>query len=103
MRYNRVMTHITADTLDTLATLSALELSQEEASSLSSDIERILTYIDQLAELDTDGVEPTYQVTGLQNVWREDTPGSSDLPREQLLELAGENVTNDQIKVPKVL
>lgn len=97
------MTHITADTLDSLAALSALELTKEESVSLSDDIERILTYIDQLAELDTDGVEPTYQVTGLQNVWRLDEEVAPELTREQLLELANENVSNEQIKVPKVL
>ena len=33
----------------------------------------ILGYVEQLAELDTSGVEPTYQVTALENVWRNDT------------------------------
>lgn len=99
------MTHITAQTLEQLASLSALELSAEETTLFANDIERILTYVDQLAELDTDGVEPTYQVTGLHNVWREDeaTVGHDELARDDLLKLAKENVANNQIKVPKVL
>lgn len=103
MRYNEVMKHVTTKTLQQLAKLSALELSSEEIDGFSEDIEQILEYIDQLAELDTEGVAPTYQVTSLSNVWREDEVDNSLLSRETLLELAHENATNNQIKVPKVL
>lgn len=97
------MTHITADMLAQLATLSALELTPQETDSLSGDIERILTYIDQLAELDTDGVEPTYQVNNVQNVWRADEVDHGQVNRETLLQLAGDQVSAGQVKVPKVL
>lgn len=97
------MTHITNETLQQLANLSALELSSDECSELSKDLERILSYVDQLAELDTDGVKPTYQVTGLSNVWREDEVDQTLPARETLLELAGENTSSSQVKVPKVL
>ena len=64
-------------------------------------MEKIVEYINQLGELDTSGVEPTYQVTGLENVWREDEvqPG---ITRDELLELAPEK-QNNQVKVPQVL
>ena len=52
-------------------------------------------------ELDTSGVEPTYQVTGLENVWREDEV-QSGISRDELLELAPEK-QNNQVKVPQVL
>lgn len=103
MRYNEVMRHVTADTLQQLAKLSALELSQEEVGDFSNDIEQILGYIDQLADLQTDGVEPTYQVTGLSNVWRQDKVDEELLSRESLLELTQGNASNNQIRVPKVL
>jgi aspartyl-tRNA(Asn)/glutamyl-tRNA(Gln) amidotransferase subunit C len=54
-----------------------------------------------LGELDTTGVEPTYQVTGLKNVWHEDTI-KEQLPREKLLTLASD-VKGNQVKVPRVL
>lgn len=41
-------------------------------SSLQQDLAGIVEYIEQLSELDTSGVEPTYQVSENQNVWRED-------------------------------
>ena len=47
------------------------------------------------------GVEPTYQVTGLSNVWREDEV-QAGIPVEELLDLAPEK-QNNQVKVPQVL
>lgn len=102
MGYNRRMTTISRDDVQHLAQLSSLQLSDDETDALQADISTILTYIQQLAELDTTGVEPTYQVTGLQNVWRDDVVVDSAVHREQLLALAPE-ATNHQVKVPKVL
>ena len=55
-----------------------------------------------LAELDTTGVEPTYQVNGLQNVFREDVVDQGAVTREALLAIAPDTADN-QVKVPKVL
>lgn len=77
-------------------------MSDAEVESLRADIEKIINYINQLDELDTDGVEPTYQVTGLQNVWRDDEIIDSSVSRRQLLALAAEQSDN-RVKVPKVL
>ncbi len=84
-----------------LATLSSISLGYDEVDALTADLENIITYIEQLQELDTTGVEPTYQLTGLANVWREDEI-EPQLPREKLLALAPESL-NNQVKVPKVL
>lgn len=84
-----------------LATLSSISLSDDELEALTADLENIIAYIEQLQELDTSGVEPTYQLTGLANIWGDDeiTP---QLPREKLLALAPAS-SNNQVKVPKVL
>lgn len=96
------MTKISDDDVRGLANLSALLLEENEIAGLRTDLERILDYINKLQELDTDGVEPTYQVTGLANVWRDDIVTDDAVTREQLLALAPETAQN-QIKVPKVL
>lgn len=95
------MTTISTSDIQHLASLSSLALTDDEVDGLRQDLENIIGYIEQLGRLDTSGVEPTYQVTGLENVWREDEiqPGIS---REVLLELAPEK-QNDQVKVPQVL
>lgn len=96
------MSTITNDDVRHLAQLSSLQISDAEIESLRADIEKIINYINQLDELDTDGVEPTYQVTGLQNVWRDDEIIDSSVSRQQLLALAAEQSDNC-VKVPKVL
>jgi aspartyl-tRNA(Asn)/glutamyl-tRNA(Gln) amidotransferase subunit C len=96
------MSTITTDDVRHLAQLSNLQLSEEEIQNLQVDLGNILTYIDQLAELDTTGVEPTYQVTGLENVWRDDIVEKSMVTREKLLELAPDMADN-AVKVPQVL
>lgn len=95
------MTQISRDDVLGLARLSSLQLTDEETDALTGELGRIIEYVEQLKELDTTGVEPTYQVTGLENVWRNDEVKSGIAP-EKLVELAPES--NDmQIKVPKVL
>lgn len=97
------MTKITTKEVQHLAELSSLRLDTEELNEITDELERILEYVDQLAELNTDGVEPTYQVTGLENVDRQDVTEATLVSREQLLDLAPGGSVNHQIKVPKVL
>lgn len=85
-----------------LAALSAITLADDEVDSLRIDIENILGYVQQLGELDTTDVEPTYQVTDLQNVTRADEIIDYGVTREDLLALAPETV-DTSVKVPKVL
>ena len=96
------MTQITTDDVHHLAQLSSLQLDDNETESLRSDLENIVGYIQQLDELDTTGVEPTYQVTDLQNVWREDEVNNYGIDKADLLALAPATDA-DQIKVPKIL
>ena len=93
---------ITREEIDHLAMLSNFSLSDAEADSLGSDLNQIIEYISQLDELDTEGVEPTYQVFEMENVWRDDEIKTQEADREELLALAPEQQEN-QIKVPKVL
>lgn len=95
------MTQISNDDVQALAQLSGLQLKDGEAASLQQDITAILGYIEELNELDTNAVEPRYQVTDLSNVWRSDEV-EQPLSSEDLLALAPEQA-NQQIKVPKVL
>jgi aspartyl-tRNA(Asn)/glutamyl-tRNA(Gln) amidotransferase subunit C len=96
------MSTITTDDVRHLAALSSLQLTDDEITHLQVDLANILAYIDQLNELDTSGVEPTYQVTGLENVWRDDQVQQSDATRDILLALAPER-QDTSVKVPQVL
>lgn len=55
-----------------LAKLSDLTISSAEAKTLTSQLEETLNTVATLGELNTAQVKPTSQVTGLQNVFRED-------------------------------
>jgi len=96
------MTQISRDDVLPLAQLSSLELADSEIDGLQADISNILGYVEQLDKLDTSGIEPTYQVTGLSNVWRDDKVINYGVTREELLARAPESV-DFQVKVPKVL
>lgn len=96
------MTEISRDDVLHLARLSSLQLADNEIDGLQTDIANILGYVEQLGKLNTDGVEPTYQVTDLENVWRDDTIIDYGISRERLLELSPESASS-QVKVPKVL
>ena len=85
-----------------LANLSEISLSEAQAKALEEDLRGIIEYISQIGELDTDNIEPTYQVFEMENVWREDEILKQDASREDLLALTKESYDN-QIKVPKVL
>ncbi|MBR2993996.1 Asp-tRNA(Asn)/Glu-tRNA(Gln) amidotransferase subunit GatC [Candidatus Saccharibacteria bacterium] len=85
-----------------LADLSDFSLSDTEIDSLGGDLKEIIKYISQLEELDTDNIEPTYQVFEMENVWREDEIKPQDATRDELLALTKEE-KDHQIKVPKVL
>jgi aspartyl-tRNA(Asn)/glutamyl-tRNA(Gln) amidotransferase subunit C len=95
-------TTISRDDALHLAQLSNIQLTDEELATLQTDLGTILDYINELGELDTTGVEPTYQVTDLQNVMRDDVVSIHSDDREALLKLAPEKADNS-IKVPKVL
>jgi aspartyl-tRNA(Asn)/glutamyl-tRNA(Gln) amidotransferase subunit C len=96
------MTQISRNDVQHLAQLSSLQLNDDEIDDLRTDISNILGYVEQLSELDTTGVEPTYQVTDLENIWRDDVVDDYGIGRESLLALAPAS-ENNQIKVPKVL
>ena len=89
------------ETVRHLADLSNISLQDDAVKNLTEDLRKIIDYIDELSELDTTNVEPTYQVTGLSNVWREDEV-KPQLSREDLLKISPDSAKNS-IKVAKVL
>lgn len=71
-----------------LASLARLSLSEEEVEKLQKELSEILTYIEQLQDIDTVDIAPTYQVTGLSNSYRQDIEQSYSVSGKQLLENA---------------
>lgn len=67
-----------------IAKLANLPLTDEEIKNFEPQLEETLKYIEQLSEVDTKDIEPTSQVTGLENITREDVTKDS-LTQEQAL------------------
>ncbi len=57
-----------------IAQLARIKLTEKEEKSLKKDLSSILEYINKLNEVDTTGVEPLYQTTGLVDSFRSDEP-----------------------------
>ena len=84
-----------------LARLASLAVDDDGVSALRSKLDAIVGYVQQLNEVDTTGVEPIANVSGLVNVTRADTPGSM-LPLQAVL--ANAPAKNEvAILVPKVV
>lgn len=66
------MSQLTGDDIARLAYLARLKLSSDELQNYTEEINRILEYVQKLSAVDTEGLEPTSQVTGLTNVARKD-------------------------------
>jgi aspartyl-tRNA(Asn)/glutamyl-tRNA(Gln) amidotransferase subunit C len=57
-----------------IAKLASLALSDAEVQRMTGELGAIVSYVEQLREVDTTGVEAIAQVTGLVNVARPDQP-----------------------------
>lgn len=92
---------ISRDDVEKVALLARLELSEAEVVSLTTELAQIVAYVDQLAEVDTEDVEPMAHAVEVHNVFAEDIVEPS-LPREQALANAS-NQNGRGYLVPPVL
>lgn len=92
---------LSKDQVRHVATLARLELKDEEEERFSVQLSAILDYINQLSEIDTDGVSPTSRALEVNNVFREDEvkvrfdeeSWRSNAPSED----------KDHLRVPKII
>ena len=83
-----------------IARLSRIALTEAEIVLYQKELSAILDYVDQLNTVDTSNVEPTHQVTGLENRTRQDEVNYS-FTRQQMLASAIETA-EDHLKVKNV-
>jgi len=87
--------------IEKVVRLARLELSEEEKKTFGSQLDQILTYMEQLNRLDTTGVEPTSHAIAIQNAFREDETKPS-FPREEVLGI-GPDQEDGYFKVPRII
>lgn len=92
---------LTITEVEHVAQLARLTLSEQEKEALAEQLSAILTYVDQLNELPTDGVEPLSHILPIFNIFRPDTVRPSP-SREDMLANAP-LPEEGQYKVPKIV
>lgn len=96
------MPEINKETIKQLSQLSRIHCTEEEQETLLKDLKKILAYIEQLNEIDTENVPPCNHVLAeITNVTREDRVGHV-LNRDDFLANAPAHV-GGMIKVPPVI
>lgn len=92
---------ISEQDIKTVASLSRLRIREEEKDDVLFQLNKILTYVENLQTLDTSNIEPTTYALPMQNVFRDDKVKPS-LDRE--LALSNAPLKEDgYFKVPRVL
>ncbi len=84
-----------------ISKLARLSVSEEEKETFSTQLNRILSYMEKLNELDTKDVEPTSHVVSLSNVMRDDVQRDS-ISREDALVNAPDRM-DKFYRVPKII
>jgi aspartyl-tRNA(Asn)/glutamyl-tRNA(Gln) amidotransferase subunit C len=88
-------------TVDKLAELSKLEFDGAAKDEIVNDLNRMLTFVDKLKEIDTEGVEPLIYMSDDINVLREDEV-KQQITQQDALKNAPKR-DSDYFKVPKVI
>jgi len=92
---------ITIKDVEYVAKLAKLKLSQEEKRRFQKELDKVIRYIDQLNQVDTENVPPTSHVVPMQNVLREDKVKPSLTQKEALANAPDKK--DGHFRVPKVI
>lgn len=92
---------IDKNTVDKIAHLARLEFENEAKEEMVNDMNRMLSFVDKLNEVNTDNVEPLIYMTHEQNVSREDLVKDTVSHKDALLNAPKKD--SDYFKAPKVV
>ncbi|MDI3486758.1 MAG: aspartyl-tRNA(Asn)/glutamyl-tRNA(Gln) amidotransferase subunit [Methanolobus sp.] len=92
---------ITKEEVEHVGWLARIEIDAQESDAYAEKLNSILGYFGQLDEVDTEGVEPTYHVADIVNVFRKDEVTES-MPQEEVLANT-EHKQEGNFKTPKIM
>jgi len=96
------MAKLSSEEVVHVAKLANLHVSKDEVEKFKRQLGEVISYIEELGQVDTSGVEATSQTTGLENVYREDKTSGCELKQEDAL--SGTDEThNGYFVVPALL
>ncbi len=96
------MAKLTRDDVLKLAQLARLDLTDDEVEEFASELTEILQYVEQLSAVDVTGLKPTHQITGLNNVTRDDEIRDYGYDPKELLNNVPE-VKDGMLKVKRMI
>lgn len=97
------MANLTKSDVLHVAKLAKLNLTDDEIKKFTPQLSKIIDYVSELSEVDTNNVEPTSQTTGLKDVLREDLATSDALLSQDLALSGTDNTYNGYFKVKAIL
>ncbi len=83
-----------------IAKLARLTLSEKEVEKFSTELTSILQYVDRLQQVNTAGIDPLKNVTGMANSWREDAVAECEASPDSLLACSPLPLVDHQIQTP---
>ena len=92
---------IDSDLVKRLAELARLNFDKSAAEEIQHDLDKMLTFVEKLNNVDTEGVMPLTYITESKNVLRTDEQKQFITKEEALRNVPLKN--SDYIKVPKVI
>lgn len=66
------MAHVSGEEVQKLAELSRMQLEEQEISGAAANLSAVLEHFENITAINTDDVPPADDVTGLENVSRDD-------------------------------
>lgn len=88
-------------TIERIAKLARLEISEAEATEYSEQLGKALGHFEQIAKIDTTGIEPLVTPTEIEEFWREDV-SKQEYSAEEMTSNAPSKAGN-LFKVPPVV
>jgi aspartyl-tRNA(Asn)/glutamyl-tRNA(Gln) amidotransferase subunit C len=88
-------------TVDEVAHLARLEFNDSAKGEILNDMNRMLSFVDKLSELNTENIEPLIYMTNENNILREDVPEITLTQKEALKNAPKKD--SDYFKAPKVI
>ena len=98
--FGKIYIMITIEEVKKIAKLARINLTENEEKMHAETISVVLDYMKILDEIDILNIEPTLQVTGLENVMRDDIIVECEYSKELIEQMP--DVQHDRLRVPGV-
>lgn len=94
---------ITTDEVKKIAKLASLTLADNETEKFATQFTDTIAVVEQLEEVDTSSVNPTYQVNNLQNITRDDMVDAARILPQEIAIREAKNTYNGFIVVDRII